>query len=94
MAKAREGLYTPVEMAQMMLCSKNTISNWENSHTKPSERKLRRWADLTGVDYEWLLLAEGRQEPDSYGNTGGVTIRELLACGSGQVTTGKWTIAS
>jgi transcriptional regulator with XRE-family HTH domain len=50
------------EMADYLLRSRNAVGNWLAGRTAPSERVLRRWADLTGVSYEWLY--DGRA-PDS-----------------------------
>jgi transcriptional regulator with XRE-family HTH domain len=50
------------EMADYLLRSRNAVGNWLAGRTAPSERVLRRWADLTGVSYEWLY--NGRA-PDS-----------------------------
>jgi transcriptional regulator with XRE-family HTH domain len=42
------------EMADYLLRSRNAVGNWLSGRTAPSERVLRRWAELTGVSYEWL----------------------------------------
>jgi transcriptional regulator with XRE-family HTH domain len=42
------------EMADHLLRGRNTVGGWLSGRTKPSPRVLKRWADLTGVKYEWL----------------------------------------
>lgn len=43
------------DMAERLGVSRNTITNYENDHTRPSLLAVRAYANETGVDVEWLM---------------------------------------
>lgn len=48
------------ELAERIGCHRHTITNYETGATTRLKRSiLRRWADETGVDYEWLADGVG-----------------------------------
>lgn len=56
MGKARRAAgITNGQMARHLLRDRRTITNYEQGHTKPTERVLRAWAERCGVSYEWLV---------------------------------------
>ena len=53
--KAREHAGIGVqEMADHLLVSRSTITNYESDTTHPTSVRLRRWSEVTGVPEEWL----------------------------------------
>lgn len=50
------------EVAEFYGVSRETVGRWINGHNKPSKVALAFWADMTGVDREWL---ETGQAPTS-----------------------------
>ena len=46
------------EIAARLDVSRATVGRWINGHTKPTTAVLMAWAQLTGVDYEWLAGAK------------------------------------
>lgn len=62
MAKARETAgYTQAEMGAFFGVKAETISSWETDTRQPKDffDKLRRWAEITKVDYDWLVTGKG-----------------------------------
>jgi len=57
--KAREfaGLHA-TQLADEIGIGRNSVSNYENGHTKPRRPVLQAWAMRTGVDYEWLVTGQ------------------------------------
>ncbi len=56
LAKAREHAgIEQAELADRLLRSRATISNYENDVTRPADRVVRAWAEACGVDYAWLV---------------------------------------
>lgn len=53
--KARKdaGLQTS-DMAALLKCSRNTITNWEAGRTAPNPATITLWAQITGVPPAWL----------------------------------------
>lgn len=43
------------KMADLLLRDVNTMSNWENDHTRPTPKLVDKWAELTEVPVWWLL---------------------------------------
>jgi transcriptional regulator with XRE-family HTH domain len=41
-------------MSELLECHRNTIGGWLNRRNKPFPATLQRWAEITGVPYEWL----------------------------------------
>lgn len=41
-------------MAEIFRISRTTVSNWEAGRTIPRSIEIEKWADVTGVDLEWL----------------------------------------
>lgn len=69
MRKARERLgLSQNEMADLLGISRQSVSNYEQCHTRPLRSILRRWAAVTNVPPEWLALGDnpgpgGRANP-------------------------------
>ena len=66
MAKARESAgFTQAEMGALFGVASVTVSSWETMTRQPKRllATLARWAELTNVDYAWLL---GTKSPDSH----------------------------
>jgi transcriptional regulator with XRE-family HTH domain len=62
MAKALQMSGVSVQqMARLLECHRNTIGGWLNRRNKPFPATLQRWAEITGVPYEWLR--HGPQPP-------------------------------
>lgn len=53
LARRHAGL-TAAQLAAGSAIDPNTVSNYENGKTTPPATKLRRIAELTGVDEAWL----------------------------------------
>ena len=53
LARVEAGI-TLEDMRRHFRKSRRTMSNWENGHTEPTALELREWADMCGVDLEWL----------------------------------------
>lgn len=51
------------EMADYLECSRNTVSNYTNDHTKVPGAVLTLWAMRTGVRDEWLRTG-GTSKPE------------------------------
>lgn len=51
-----------IEVAQFMGVTPTTVSRWINGRTKPSRAVLMIWADMTGVDLEWLETGAVRHQ--------------------------------
>jgi transcriptional regulator with XRE-family HTH domain len=45
-------------MADLLECHRNSVSGWLNRRNKPYPATLQRWAEITGVPYEWLRDGE------------------------------------
>ena len=61
MGKARRlAGYTQAQMAALLEVSAPTVSSWETAVRQPQHQfdMLRRWAELTNVDYRWLVTGE------------------------------------
>ena len=41
-------------MADFLECHRNTVGGWLNRRNKPFPASVQRWAQKTGVPYEWL----------------------------------------
>jgi transcriptional regulator with XRE-family HTH domain len=55
MAKSlRLGGLSVQAMAELLECHRNTIGGWLNRRNHPFPATLQRWAEITGVPYEWL----------------------------------------
>lgn len=52
-ARRRAGL-TNLEMAQRLRVARNTVRSWEADRTSPKYLEVLAWADVCGVDVEWL----------------------------------------
>jgi transcriptional regulator with XRE-family HTH domain len=50
------------EIAEVFGVNPTTVSRWLNGHNKPSNVALMFWADMTGVDFEWLKTGEASPE--------------------------------
>lgn len=56
-----------IEVAEFMGVNPTTVSRWVNGRTMPSRAVLRIWADMTGVEFEWLETGQdptGQPGPD------------------------------
>lgn len=60
---------TSADMAERLGVSRNTITNYENDHTRPSLLAVRAYSDETGVDLDWLAGDDARSRcfPDGHG---------------------------
>lgn len=54
---------TQRELADRLLVSLQSISQWEGDHTQPSNRRLIKLAEILGVRAEWLQNGKGEQAP-------------------------------
>lgn len=50
------------QLAEALAVDPNTISNYENDKTTPPNTKLRRIAQVTGVDERWLATGQAGSE--------------------------------
>jgi len=53
--------YTQAQLALRMGIKKNTLANWENSHTSPRSNKLLELAGVLNVPVLWLIA--GAESP-------------------------------
>ena len=60
-ARAKNGM-SQRDVAAVIECSQNTISNYELGNTYPSKEVTKKLADLYGVTYEDLMKAEPEAE--------------------------------
>lgn len=59
LAKAREVAGISIkEMAPILGVSRNTVSNYEHGHTRPTRAVVLAYAASSGVDIHWLLTGE------------------------------------
>ena len=61
--------YNQVELANRLIITKQTVSNWENNNIQPSIEMLESLADLFSVSTDYLLGREIKRELDSDGLT-------------------------
>lgn len=54
------------DIASKLRISTRSIANYESDTTQPSYLVVKEWAEVTGVDLNWLMNGE----PDSYVRTG------------------------
>ena len=52
-ARRRTGL-EGAQFADIVGLSRVTVSKYENGHVTPQLHNLRAWAEVTGVDFDWL----------------------------------------
>jgi transcriptional regulator with XRE-family HTH domain len=66
LAKARDhARIDQDDLAREMGVSRQSISNWERGYAKPKRPYVWAWADVTGVDRDWLLTGDAPDsEPD------------------------------
>jgi transcriptional regulator with XRE-family HTH domain len=60
-ARKKAGL-TQIELAEKMQMTANTISNWENGHTRILACDAYKLARALGVSAGWLVAGEGKNE--------------------------------
>ena len=62
--KARENIgLDQAHFAGRSGISRNTINNYEKGHTAPNPIYLERWADVCGVDLDWIVQGEDEVLP-------------------------------
>lgn len=64
MKRARElAGKTQRETAQELGVTERTINRWESGFYEPGATDIDRWATLTGVTVDWLLLRDPSEAP-------------------------------
>ncbi len=59
-------------MADLLECNRNSVGGWLNRRNHPFPATLQRWAEITGVPYEWLRDGVWPKNP----NRGSTQLRE------------------
>ena len=63
MRKAREVAgYSQSELARRLSIARQSVSNYEQRHTKPLPAIRKAWAGACGVDENWLITGERGEE--------------------------------
>ena len=61
LAIRKEKGLSQVELAKMLLVSRQTISQWETGQTVPSLDNIYRLRDILGISFDDLMTAEGKE---------------------------------
>ena len=55
---------TVAEFARQALCPEKTVNNYEADKVKHRPLLIEKWADVTGVDIEWIKTGEAPVQPE------------------------------
>ena len=64
LAIRKEKGLSQVELAKMLLVSRQTISQWETGQTVPSLDNIYRLRDILGISFDDLMTAEGKEDTE------------------------------
>ncbi|MBQ3528058.1 MAG: helix-turn-helix domain-containing protein [Clostridia bacterium] len=64
LAIRKEKGLSQVELAKMLLVSRQTISQWETGQTVPSLDNIYRLRDILGISFDDLMTAEGKDDTE------------------------------